>query len=79
MSDSQFEPVDPITARNQYAALYRGSTPPEPEAEQAARRKMVTARIDKAIRQAFDAYPVPLHPAQVEYLVGLIKRAGEHK
>ncbi|MCW2738876.1 hypothetical protein [Nocardioides sp.] len=79
MSDSTFEPVDPITARNQYAALYRGSTPPEPQVEQAARRKMVTARIDKAIRDAFDAYPVPLHPAQVEYLTGLIANGGRQK
>jgi hypothetical protein len=79
MHEDPFEPVDPITARNQYAALYRGSTPPDPEVELAARRKMVTARIDKAIREAFAAYPVPLHHAQVEYLVGLIEQAGERK
>jgi hypothetical protein len=37
---------------------------------------MVTARIDKAIREAFAAYPVSLHPAQVEYLTGLITNGG---
>lgn len=76
MSDPSYEPVDPIMARNQHAALYRGSTPPDPEVEAASRAKLATAKIDKAIREAMDACPGPLHPAQVEYLVGRIHAAG---
>jgi hypothetical protein len=78
MHDS-YEPIDPITARNQYAGLRRRSEGFSPEDEQAALAKLATANIDKAIRDAFRAYPVPLHPAQVEYLVGLIQQAGERK
>lgn len=70
------DPLNPVVARNQLAALHRGSTPPDPRADAAARAKLATAKIDKAIREAMDACTVPLHPAQVEYLVGRIQRAG---
>jgi len=69
--------VDPITARNQLAALHRGPAAPDPAVDAAARAKLATSKIDKAIRDATAACPVPLHPAQVEYLVGLIQDAGK--
>jgi hypothetical protein len=75
MHDS-YEPIDPITARNQYAGLRRRSEGFSPEDEQAALTKLATANIDKAIRDTFRAYPVDLHPAQVEYLVRLITNGG---
>ncbi len=75
MNDETYEPVDPTTARNQYGALFRKTGANDAD-KQAARRKLVTARIDKAIRLAFLDYPVSLHPAQVEYLVGLLNSGG---
>lgn len=78
MHDPIVGPLDPITARNQVSGLYsRGN--PDPEVEAAARAKLATAKIDKAIREAMSVCPGPLHPAQVEYLVGLIQSAGEEK
>ncbi len=70
--------VDPRVARNQLAALFRpGGAAPDRRVEDAARAKLATSKIDKAIRDAVAACPAPLHPAQVEYLVGLIQDAGK--
>lgn len=79
MHDETYKPVDPITARNQYAGLRRRSAGFSPDDERAALAKLATANIDKAIRDTVRTCPVPLHPAQVAYLVGLIEQAGERK
>jgi len=68
-------PLNPVTARNALAGLCsRGEA--DPEVENAARTQLATAKIDKAIREALAACPVPLHHAQVEYLTGLISNGG---
>lgn len=72
-----YEPTDPITARNQLSGLFAKKAQPSPEVEAAARAKLATAKIDKAIHEAMEACPVPLHPAQVAYLVGRIEAAGK--
>lgn len=73
--DNTYVPVEPNLARNQYAALFRKTGATEAD-KQAALAKLTTAKIDKAIRDTLRAYPVPLHPAQIEYLTGLIASAG---
>ncbi len=72
-------PLNPVAARNDVARLHANGANPDAEVEAAARAKLATAKIDKAIREATAACPVPLHPAQVEYLVGLIENAGKSK
>lgn len=77
MQDETYEPVDPVTARNQYAALYRHAVGElDPEVIEFAQRKVATARIDHAIRKAFRDYPVDLHPAQIAYLTGVLQTGG---
>lgn len=68
--------LDPVTARNQLAGLHSRGAVPDPDVEAFARAQLATAKIDKAIRDAMDACPIPLHHAQVEYLVGRIEQAG---
>jgi hypothetical protein len=75
--DPAVGPLDPIVARNQRSAKYRGSTPPPPDEAALLLSKLVTANIDKAVRECLDALgDVPLHPAQVDYLTRLIASAG---
>lgn len=70
-------PLNPIKVRNELAGMRsRGNA--DPEAEKAVRAKLATAKIDKAIREAMAACPVPLHRAQVQYLVGRIEQAGDN-
>jgi len=77
---SDFDPIDPVTARNQLAALHRKpGSHPDPEVDAAARAKLATSKIDKAIRLAMDDCPGPLHPAQVEYLIGRVQQAGAQR
>ncbi|KQQ43086.1 hypothetical protein [Nocardioides sp. Leaf307] len=71
-----YEPTDPTSARNELGALYSRTERPDAAADALARTKLATAKIDKAIRDAVAACPAPLHPAQVEYLVGRITSAG---
>lgn len=75
MQDEIYEPVEPNLARNQYAALFRKTGATECD-KQAALATLATAKIDKAIRDTFHAYPVQLDPAQVGYLVGLLLMKG---
>ena len=76
MNDPITGPLNPLNVRNELAGMRSRGTA-DPVAEAAVRAKLATAKTDKAIREAMDASPIPLHPAQVEYLVGLIRRAGE--
>lgn len=76
---SDFDPVDPVTARNQLAGLHSRGAIPDPEVDAAARTKLATAKIDKAIRLAMDECPGPLHPAQVEYLIGRVQQTGAQR
>jgi hypothetical protein len=72
-------PLDPVNPRNELAGLHSRGAVPKPDVENAVRAKLATAKIDKAIRQAMEVCPVPLHRAQVEYLCGLIESGGEEK
>ena len=71
MHDETYEPVDPGHARNQYGALFRKTGATDAD-KQAALATLVTANIDKKIRDTFHENRVPLDPAQVGYLVGLL-------
>jgi len=62
-------------AAMQVAQLYANGNTPEPEVEHAARQKLATARIEKCIRETMAISPT-LHPAQVEYLAGLLDTPG---
>lgn len=77
MHDPIVGPLDPVNPRNELAGLHSRGAVPEPEIEAYVRTKLATAKIDKAIREAMAVCPAPLHPAQVEYLSGLIRQAGE--
>jgi hypothetical protein len=79
MHDPNVGPLNTIAARNALSGLYAKGSTPDPDVLAAARTKLATAKIDKAIREAMDACSAPLHPAQVAYLVGLIQSAGEAK
>jgi hypothetical protein len=78
MHDEINGPLDPIAARNAVAG-HRSRGTADPEVEKHLRTVLATAKIDKAIRESVAACPAPLHPAQVEYLVGLITGAGAEK
>jgi hypothetical protein len=69
------EPVPPYIARNQLGRTTQLKDA-DPRVVAALRTKLATAKIDKAIREALGACDVPLFPAQVEYLCGLIQNAG---
>ena len=69
--------LDPITARNRLNGLYAKKVAPDRDVVLAHRATLACANIDKAIRESMDACPGPLHPAQVEYLVGRIVDAGK--
>lgn len=77
MNDPNVGPLNTISARNQLSGLFAKGAHPDPKVEAAARSKLATAKIDKAIREALEACPGPLHPAQVEYLTSLLQKAGE--
>lgn len=64
-----------VRARNEYSGLFTYGRKPTPEVEAAARQKLATAKIDRAIHEALAASPA-LHPAQVEYLTGLLHSTG---
>ncbi|GAB3875393.1 hypothetical protein [Terrabacter terrigena] len=70
-----YDRIDPITARNQLAALHSRGATPDPEAKAAAQRTLATAKIDKAIREALAVAP-GLDDAHVGHLVGLILNAS---
>lgn len=72
-------PLNTIAARNQVSGLFAKGAAPDPEIEAAARAKLATAKIDKAIREAMAVCPGPLHPAQVAHLTGLIEDAGKRE
>lgn len=76
MHDPNVGPLNTIAARNALSGLFAKGANPDPDVEASARTKLATAKIDKAIREAMDACPHPLHPAQVEYLIGLVRDAG---
>lgn len=57
------------------AGLFAHNPHPDFEVEASARTKLATAKITKAIREALAASPT-LHPAQVEYLTGLLSEPG---
>jgi myo-inositol catabolism protein IolC len=69
-------PLDTVAARNVVSRLYSTGIAPDPAVVRAARAKLATAKIDKAIRESMAACPGPLHPAQVEYLISQILAAG---
>lgn len=71
MNETVYEPIDPKIARNQYGALFRKTGASDAD-KQSALANLVTAKIDKSIRDAFHAHSVSLEPAQVAHVVGLL-------
>ncbi|REK72133.1 hypothetical protein DX116_00315 [Aeromicrobium endophyticum] len=59
----------------QVAQLYANGKTPDPEVEMVVRQKLATARIEKCVRETLAISPT-LHPAQVEYLAGLLDTPG---
>jgi hypothetical protein len=78
MHDRIDGPLNPVSVRNELAGMRSRGTS-TPEGEVAVRTKLATAKIDKAIREAMAVCPAALHPAQVEYLCGLIVAAGKRE
>ncbi|MFC5677796.1 hypothetical protein [Aeromicrobium endophyticum] len=62
-------------AAMQVAQLYANGKTPDPEVEMVVRQKLATARIEKCVRETLAISPT-LHPAQVEYLAGLLDTPG---
>lgn len=76
MHDPDVGPLDTISARNRLSGLFAKGAHPDPQVEACARTQLATAKIDKAIREAMDTCPAPLHHAQVDYLVRRIQQHG---